>query len=447
MDQNIRIAEISIECGIERALDALLNNRLTLLCGAGLSMAAPSSIPSAAQLAKKAKDKFDAIYGSTRHPLPATINEQARFFFERDELYTVYLQKYIDQDTFSAQPNSGHFSIADLMLVRGIKTTVSTNVDTLIETAGNLLFGHINMGVTRDDMVKIPDDKASLLKIHGCWKDPEYTIWTTRQLDKEPIMTRLSKCGEWLKSRLANCDLIAIGFSTDWDYLNRVLENSLGTVIPSHIIVIDPCRTSEFEEKAPVFCRLGRHAGVAIHHVRNSGDAFLERLRVDFSKSFIRQILHSGKSKFQENAGYEADAEWLEPSSEDAKTLWQIRRDLEGCKPNEPAKLRDPVIEPLIGMTILQLQARGAVPNGSCWELEGKQIRLIRAANQAIHDVEAAFSRDTAPIIVPDVTVAVGAESYSLPNNVVRGSGNGSIVRGAGGKWLTRPDAVKEFGL
>ena len=296
VDQNTNIDEISLEYGIDSALDALLNDRLALLCGAGLSIAAPSSIPSAAQLAEKAKEKYDATYGSTRPPLPASINEQAQFFFGQGDLYTIYLHRYIDRDAFAAPPNSGHFSIADLMLIKGISTTVSTNVDTLIETAGIMLLGHIGMGVTRDNMLELPDDKAPLLKIHGCWSDPKSTIWATDQINQNPILTRISECVEWLKLRLSNRDLLAVGFSTDWDYLNSVLENSLVMVNPSRIIVVDPCQTSEFEEKAPVFSSLGQRTGVTIHHVRSSGDTFLERLRVDFSKSYIRRILHSGKT-------------------------------------------------------------------------------------------------------------------------------------------------------
>jgi hypothetical protein len=46
--------EISHGDGVGRVLDALYAARLALLCGAGLSMAPPSSLPSAASLAVKA---------------------------------------------------------------------------------------------------------------------------------------------------------------------------------------------------------------------------------------------------------------------------------------------------------------------------------------------------------------------------------------------------------
>jgi hypothetical protein len=84
--------EIDLQAGIDKALDALFADRLALLCGAGLSMAAPSNLPSAALLARKAKVKYDATYGGSRPPLPDSIDEQAEFFFARGELATVYLR-------------------------------------------------------------------------------------------------------------------------------------------------------------------------------------------------------------------------------------------------------------------------------------------------------------------------------------------------------------------
>jgi hypothetical protein len=74
------VQDISFEAGVEFALDSLLNDRLALLCGAGLSMASPSSLPSAATLAGRAKQIYDAQYGSAREPLASGVEEQAEFF-------------------------------------------------------------------------------------------------------------------------------------------------------------------------------------------------------------------------------------------------------------------------------------------------------------------------------------------------------------------------------
>src|SRR5262249_42392126 len=141
----------------------LFADRLALLCGAGLSMAPPSSLPSAAALAYKAKQKYDATYGAERPPLPESIDDQTEYFFQRDELATVYLRTYVDRDAFAAQPNSGHFAAADLLLTGAITTAASTNVDMLIETAGNMLFGQVGAGVSRARVAALAPNISPLL--------------------------------------------------------------------------------------------------------------------------------------------------------------------------------------------------------------------------------------------------------------------------------------------
>jgi hypothetical protein len=439
--------EIDLQTGVAKALDALFADRLALLCGAGLSMAPPSSLPSAAALAHKAKLKYDATYGADRPPLPESIDDQAEYFFQRGELATVYLRTYIDHDAFAAEPNSGHFAAADLLLTGAITTAASTNVDMLIETAGNRLFGQVGAGVSRTRIAALAPNISPLLKIHGCWSDPDGTVWAAGQVAANPIKTRIEECGAWLSNRLLDRDLVIVGYWTDWDYLNQVLETSLGAVNLSRVIVVDPCETGSFKTKAPALFALGQRASHEFSHVRRSGDVFLDKLRVDFSRSFIRRVLRAGAASYTAHAGADPDSAWLEPASTGAEVLWRIRRDLEGRNPNEPAKARVPVDEPLLGMTLLQLQARGAVADGSYWNLGGRRVRVLRTANRPLHEVEAAFERETAPVVAPEYVIAVGAEALQLPPNIARGSGTGSIARGTTGRWLSRTDAVAELGL
>src|SRR4051812_41561984 len=110
--------EITPEQGIDQALTALLGDRLAMLIGAGLSMAPPTTLPSAAAIATRAKQQYDATYGATRAPLPAAIEQQAEFFFARGELVSVYFRTLIDQHAFAGPPNPGHSAIADLLLIR-----------------------------------------------------------------------------------------------------------------------------------------------------------------------------------------------------------------------------------------------------------------------------------------------------------------------------------------
>lgn len=439
--------EIEFEFGVAKALDALLSDRLALLCGAGLSMAPPSSLPSAAELAWKAKQKYDATYGATRPPLAESIDDQAEFFFDQGELDTVYLRKYIDHNAFAGRPNGGHFAAADLLLTGAIRTAVSTNVDTLIETAGNYLFGQVGAGITRNSVAALTPETAPLLKIHGCWSDPPTTIWAAGQVAAEPVKARVEEAGAWLAQRLLNRDLVVVGYWTDWDYLNQVLDMSLGAVNPARVIVIDPCETDSFEEKAPALYALGQRASQEFCHVRCSGDAFLDRLRVDFSQSLIRRVLHGGGASYSHHAGVAPDDAWLEPTETDAEILWRIRRDLEGCNPNEPAQRRAPVEEPLLGMTLLQLQACGAVADGSYWKLDGRRVRVLRSANRPLHEVQAAFDRETPPVVAPEIVIAVGAEALPLTPNFARGAGTGSIARGSAARWYSRSEAIAELGL
>jgi hypothetical protein len=440
--------EIGLDNGIEIALTALHADRLALLCGAGLSMAAPSNLPNAAQLAAEAKRKHDAQYGATRPPLPVGIEEQAEYFFQRGELGTVYLRNLIDPHAFAGHPNAGHTAVADLLLVRAIQAAVSTNVDTLIETAGSMLFGRIGAAIDRKGVAALLPEMAPLLKIHGCWAiEPENTVWALGQLSAEPVASRITGSAEWLSVHLLDRDLIVVGYFTDWGYLNAVLERTLGDVRPARVLIIDPSDGTALAAKAPALNALGTRATSQFYHVRVSGDAFLGRLRTEFSLGFVRGVLHAGGQAFNDLTGTPPDPAWLEPARIDVDDLWRERRDLEGRFPNHPSRDRAPPEEPTLGVTILQLRASGALPEGPYWLLKGLRVRIVRTPNQLLHVIQAAFARETPPAVAPDIIIAVGAEPSALPSHVVRGATPASIARGSSGRWLTRPEAVMELSL
>jgi hypothetical protein len=442
------VNEITFKEGVEFVLDSLLNDRLALLCGAGLSMAPPSSLPSAAALAARAKRLYDAQYGLARDPLPADVEEQAEFFFRRGELATVYFRRLIDPNAFAGQPNPGHHAVADLLLVRGIQTAVTTNVDTLIETAGQLLLGHVGIGIDGNGVAALSPDIAPLLKIHGCRTcDPDNMVWAPGQLEVEPVSGRILSSEGWLRVRLLDRDLLIVGYWTDWDYLNNVLERTLGAIRPARVIVVDPADAGNFAAKARALYALGQRATTAFQHVSASGSDFLERLRLEFSKSFMRRVLHAGANAYQEQTGTPPLPPWTEPADLDNEMLWRVRRDLEGCTPDQPALDRNPPEEALLGLTLLQLRAGGAVADGSYWRLNGRRIRVLRAVNQPLHRVKAAFERETAPTIAPEIIIAVGAEAQMVPSDILRGETSPTIARGDVSQWMTRSEAVQELGL
>jgi hypothetical protein len=440
--------EISLDEGIEIALSALHADRLAILCGAGLSMASPSNLPNAAQLAAQAKRKYDAQYGPTRLPLPIGIEEQAEFFFQRGELGTVYLRTLIDTHAFAGHPNAGHTAVADLLLVRAFQVGVSTNVDILIEIAGAMLFGRVGAAIDRNAAAVLLPDTAPLLKIHGCWTiDPDNTVWAPGQLAVEPVASRIAGSAQWLTTHLLDRDLIVVGYFTDWDYLNAVFDNTLGQVRPARVVIIDPSYGAILAGKAPALHALGDRADLRFCHVRESGALFLQRLRTEFSLSFVRRVLHAGTQAFEHVTGVQPDPGWLEPARTNADDLWCERRDLEGRVPGEPARERVPPQEPTLGLTLLQLRAAGAVPDGPYWLLHGQRVRVLRTSNQLLHLVEAAFARETPPAVAPDAIIAVGADSSPLPSHVVRGGTVPTIARGTPGRWLTRQEAVRDLGL
>jgi hypothetical protein len=202
----------SVDDGVTWTLTSLLNDRLVLLAGAGLSMAAPSSLPSAAALAETAKQKYESIYGHGV-PIPPVIDDQAEFFLQRHELATVYFRTLIDPHAFAGQPNSGHAAVADLLLVRALQAAVTTNVDTLIETAGQYQYGQVGVGLDGHDLAALPPGVAPLLKIHGCRsRDLSNMVWARGQLTTEPVATRIARSAQWLSVHLLNRDLLILGF-------------------------------------------------------------------------------------------------------------------------------------------------------------------------------------------------------------------------------------------
>lgn len=422
---------------IALALDGILNNRLVLIAGAGLSMAAPSNLPNAAEIAAAAKVEYDARYGGMMSALPAGIEDQAEFFFQKGEL-GVYLNEFVDTDVFAARPNPGHMAVADLLLSRGLQAAVTTNVDVLVETAGQSLLGQVFTGIDGTAVAAPPGGAAPMLKIHGCWvQERKNTVWAPGQLTAPPVVGRIASSKTWLQNALLDKDLLIVGYSTDWDYLNQVIAQTLGAVAPASVLVVDPSTTVAFEAKAPDLAALAGRATKGALHLQASGSDFLDELRLNFSKVFIRRAIAKGAAAYELAAGHSPTAANLESPDLDNEILWQVRRDLLGCKPGKPARQAMPHDEPAVGLTLLQIREAGGTADGSYWTVGGRVVRVIRGSGSFLHALEAEYRWDMPPIAAPDVVVAVGADDVGLPADLARRP-DGSIARGAGPSWMTR---------
>lgn len=434
---------IDMGAAVASALQNLLGGRLALLAGAGLSMAPPSKLPSAWTLADRAKRKYDARFAGILPPLPAPIEEQAEFFFRDGRLGSVYLTEYIDHSAFAGAPNPGHFAVADLLLASGFRLAVTTNVDPLIEAAGLSLHGQVFIGTDGHTLATAPVGTSPLLKIHGCWVADRFnTVWAPGQLGASPVREKIQQSATWLQANLLNKDLIVVGYSTDWDYLNAVLEQTLGVVAPSSVLIVDTSSTAEFAAKAPQLSALAGRSSTGAFHLQASGADFLEALRRAYSEAFVRVSLAQGSDEFELITGSLPEANHLAAPVTDLDSLWRMRRDLLGCRPQDPARDRDPPNEPAVGLTILELRAAGAVADGSYWRVNGHTVRVLRAPNAFLHRIEAEFARESAPAAAADVVVAVGASDLNLHASIARSS-PGTIARGGGSRWVTR-DGLKD---
>lgn len=440
------LEEVDLQTGLQIALDAIENGRLALICGAGLSMSPPSNIPSAQALANRAKAKYDATHGAEADPLPAGIEQQAAFFYQANRLADYYFRTLIGVNSFSAEPNAAHFAVADLLLTGAADIAISTNVDRLIETAGMSLEGHIENAIDRERAAAAAPGTPILFKLHGCWDvDRRNTVWCVEQLNDAPLDTRIPESAQWLENRLLDRDLVVVGYFTHWEHLTTILDTAIAAVQPSRLIIVDPADAAWLEEKAPEFFALGERAQ-RFCHVSAYGDQFLDRLRIAFSKRFVRKVLHAGRQTYYDMVGEYPQPDWLEPGEANSTDLWLIRRDLEGCMPGDPAVHMELPNEPVLGLTILRFRRCGATWNESVLRLADATIRIFNAPNQALHALEAAFEGVTPPLVAETI-VAVGAVDLPLKANVARRPRRDSITRGSGRRWITREKAEEEFGL
>jgi hypothetical protein len=234
---------------IETLLDSSAFQRLVLICGAGLSIAAPSQLPTAARLASVCVENYREQRGiALPPPLDSDLEALADYFLDRTELLDTFILNLVPRDLTHASPNTGHYAVADFIATRSCQCVVSTNFDNLIELAVDSLGLHgYNSSLDGTDAERSARDSTPLLKIHGCWvKQREHTIWTPKQLliSNSVVCQRIRNSREWLTTKLQNKDLLFLGFFTDWQYLNSVLKACLPNEEPRFVTVVDPAEST-----------------------------------------------------------------------------------------------------------------------------------------------------------------------------------------------------------
>jgi len=424
-------------------------SRLVVLCGAGLSMAPPSNLPSARRVAEMCFDAYQVRVDPHINPaLRQNLEALAEYFAGLNTLKAQFIENLVPWSDFERIPNPGHAAIADFLIIRAAAAGLSSNYDKLIERRAWDYGADFRGSLDGDEATACAHAQAPLLKFHGCsHRDRGSTVWAPSQLHDPIIAGRIDRSKIWMAANLRQKDLLVVGFWSDWDYLNQIVGSSLQGLNPLSVTVIDLSGTADLEQKAPDLWLLAHQPHVTFTHVQESGADALDELRRAFSENYLRQVLAAGRAVFEAATGVGCDPAWLNVSGLDSESLYDWRRDAEGVPAGRPAMTNRPRNGEALGYFHLLLRRAGAAQNAQGYTLNGRRIRVINGAGVILSSVAARFVEAPALYSV-DVFVAVGAVDLGLPAHVVRPGTPGSVMRpAAGGEWFTFEQAKAELGV
>lgn len=423
--------------------------RLVVVCGAGLSMAAPSNLPPAWRVAEACFDKYavetdPACDPGMRHNLEAL----AQHFVDLHTLETVFIESLVPWKDFVRPPNAGHAAVADFLVTRAATAALSANYDILIERYAVENGFDFQQSLDGDEATIRSRTQAPLLKFHGCaTRDRLATVWAPSQLTESPIADRIAKSKAWMAANLRQKDLLVVGFWSDWAYLNTVLGTVLDSLAPLSVTVIDKADATKLQAKAPELWALAHGAGVVFTHVQESGADALDELRKEFSRNYLRGVYASGRVAFEASSGTACEPAWLDAPDFDNEILYGLRRDAEGVPAGEPATRSTPSGCEVVGVFHLLLKQAGAVPNALGYDLNGSSIRVVNGAGSVLSQIQTRFVE--APTLAPtDLVVAAGATDLPLPGSFLRPGHAGNFIRPAArGRWYDFEAARTELGI
>jgi tetratricopeptide (TPR) repeat protein len=214
-----------------RLTEAIAAKRVILFVGAGISMPAPAGLPSWTEFNSSV---LACIKYRARRILPLTSHGALdRITLDRDvpvSLFSELIVRNFSAQTYfpilsvlrGAQPNTHHRAIARLLATGRISTVITTNFDTLIETACHQ--AGISLEVLAEsssfEYAPLQSETSRLLKIHGTATDAGSLVDTIGQKIRGlPPATRAA-----LYRLFASHHLLFLGFSGadlayDPDYL------------------------------------------------------------------------------------------------------------------------------------------------------------------------------------------------------------------------------------
>ena len=428
-----------------RLLEAVASDRLVVVCGAGLSMAPPSNLPSAAEVARTCSDTYTQHTGATLDVgNQEDIEEISRFFRTSQRFETVFIGRLVPWPQLKGQANAGHEAIADLLACRALTGAFTTNFDDLVETAATELGEPDFRAVVDADDIAQSTPYSPFLKLHGCAvRSRTSTVWCPEQLNDQPISQRMAQFRTWIAANVAARDIVFVGFWTDWSYLTDLLAQHLAAATPAHVYLVDPDLPNNLQQKAPDLWDWAHSDNIVFHHCCESGTDFLNELRLRWSSVYINRLVTDSRNTYNDIFG--SYPEPIVAASPDwgARTLYALRRDLSGTPRSAVVRSRDPNDMDHLAAAIHQrLLERGAQYSPHQYELPGRSIRLISGRGRLLSQTKVAFSKEP-PAPTPMEVVCAGSAPDASPANISRTVGSTTIVRpGAQANWTTHDTLV-----
>jgi hypothetical protein len=438
-----------------KLLDAIETDSLVFLCGAGLSMASPSDLPSALRVSQICFDHRSAIE-SLNPALRDDVDKLAGVFHSRGDFEKVFIP-LVPWNELMGTPNKGHAAVSDLLISRAAHAAMSSNFDHMIEAWGQNLKVDFRGALNGQQAEAFRAAANPLLKFHGCIDIArEQTLWTQGQLAEPATQARIASCTQWMNLHLPGKHLVVVGFWSDWGYLNDVLTDAFTTGTATAVTVIDPSTTAALQTKAPVLWAKLNALSLAFEHVQGSGADVLDELREAFSRSWSKRFYAIGRGLLNAAATTPATlttiaaaaGPTLVPDLLNGEDLYDLRRDAEGISYSRAAKLKLPpphcAQASLLHATLLDA---GATKERSWLRYNGSLVRIVNGGGQSLEAVQGAFKE---PVTAPnaDMVVCAGSIRTGVPARVIPAGRGMSIVRpaaGTGARWLTLEEARTEL--
>jgi hypothetical protein len=346
-------------------------------------------------------------------------------------------------------PNKGHAAIADFLISRAAKATLSANFDCLIESWAEEHKVALQGALTGQEAATFSSDANPLIKFHGCFhRCKDETFWTDKQLTDPVIQQRVVSCSQWMNLHLGEQSLVVVGFWTDWGYLNDVITDALQINNASSVTVIDRSSLGELQTKAPNLWARLNSLSHQFEHVQASSDDALDELRTAYSKSWARKFYALGHPLAQD-AGAAIPTAGT-PEALNGEDLYNLRRDAQGTPYTRAATLKIPAPDAAqAAFAHLIFLNAGATQRGAWLQHSGRSVRIVNGAGQGLGQVQAQY-KEPPSVLQSEIVVCAGASDFGVPARLIAVGRGASTIRptpGGVARWLTLGEAQVEFGL